>query len=327
MQDPTKINGAQGFGPLVEDFHAIKALNEFYVANGWDCRYQQIGKGPLRVEVVSRVMESLVIGSVSVSQRLWGHARSCDGMMSVSLYLNKADVAINGLRMNQDRLWIIPPNLDVDIVLGQCTNPLTILVPVDTYESYGLTIGGSEFAPATSKIAAIDVGRENLDPLRRLALGFLGEYPKKEDVSALEDTLLKELVRLVKKHKSDVLTRDPYNRLRKHDNILRVIQYIHEHLVEDISVESVCENGGISLSTLERRFNHFLQVTPKQYILAARLNRARRDLLDPLDFDHSIAELAMRNRLLHMGRFSENYKAQFGQLPSEERDIAMNGDQ
>jgi len=325
MHDPTEINDAQSFGPLVEDFHAIKALSEFYVANGWDCHYQQIGKGPLRVEVVSRVMQDLVIGSISVSQRIWGHATSGDGMVSVSLYLNDADVAINGLRMDQDRLSIIPPNVGVDIVLGQGARPLTMFVPVDRYERYGLTIGGSEFAPATSKISVIDVGRENLDPLRRLSLGVLREYPNKEDVPALEDALLKELVRLVKEHKSDVLTRDPYNRLRKHDNILRVIQYIHEHLLEDISVETVCENCGISLSTLERRFNRFLEVTPKQYILAARLNRARRDLLDPLDFDHSIAELAMRNRLLHMGRFSENYKAQFGQLPSEERDIAMNG--
>lgn len=130
-------------------------------------------------------------------------------------------------------------------------------------------------------------------------------------------------MQLLEKHKSNVLTRDPYFRLRKHDNILRVIEYIHEHLVEGISVETICKKCGISPSTLERRFKEFLKVTPKQYILAARLNRARRDLLDPPYFDLSIAEIAMKYHLLHMGRFSHNYKAQFGRLPSEERDIAM----
>jgi AraC-like DNA-binding protein len=80
-----------------------------------------------------------------------------------------------------------------------------------------------------------------------------------------------------------------------------------------------------SLSTLERRFKKFLGVAPKHYILAAQLNRVRSDLLDPDHFDLSIAEIAMRYNLLHMGRLSAQYQILFGRLPSEDREIAMNG--
>lgn len=325
MQQMRKINSSHDFGPLVEEFNATEALNAFYVDNSWDCRYQQIGKGPLRVEVASRMMENLGVGAESVSQRLWGHARSGAGMISVIFALTDADIAINGLRLDQDRLFIIPPNESMDIVLGQGAYPVTMLVAVDMYESYRAGNGGNEAAPGINKIAVIDVGREDLDPIRRLALGILHKKPNQEAVSGLEDAVVEELLRLVENHESDVLIRDPYFRLRKHDNILRVIEYIHEHLAETISIETICEIYGVSPSTLERRFRKFLDVTPVQYILAARLNRARRDILDPLKFDLSIAEIAMQYHLLHMGRFSHNYKDLFGRLPSAERDIAMSG--
>lgn len=324
MQQATRMNGWRGFGPLIEEFNGIEALNAYYQAHGWDCRYRQIGKGPLRVEVVSRVSGNLTFATASISQRLWGHARSADGAICFVVSLSDAEIVVNGLRVDQGRLLIIPPSASMDIVQGQGAYPLAIQFPADIYESQYAKIGGNEAAPGIGKSVIIDVGREYLEPFRQLALEALRENPKQEDVSALDDTVVEELVRLVVKHKSGILTRDPYGRLRKHDNILRVIEFMHEHLAQNVSIETICRDCGTSPSTLERRFRDFLGVTPKQYILAARLNRARRDLLDPVMFDLSIAEVAMRYHLLHMGRFSQNYKELFGRLPSEERDIAMN---
>jgi len=222
-------------------------------------------------------------------------------------------------------MFIVPPNASMDIVLDRGADPLTILVPVDTFNDRCCTTYSDETAAATQMLTVYEFGDNALEPIRQMVLGALGKTPEPEEESAFEESFLNELARLLKSDVGRVLTRDPYLRLRKHDATRRAIAYIHDNLVEAISVEDLCELCATSLSTLERRFKKFVGVSPKHYILAARLNQLRRDLLDPEHFDVTIAEIAMRYNLLHMGRLSAQYLILFGRLPSEDREIAMNG--
>jgi AraC-like DNA-binding protein len=325
LQRARGIKGAPDFGPLVEDFDAIEALNAFYVAYGWDCRYRQVGEGRLRVKVASHVTEQLGYGRESVNRRIWGHASSGDGVFSVILAVSDAIILINGRELNRGRLFVVPPNESMDIVLGRGADPLTMLVPVDTFNDCCPMTDSDETAAAIRTMTAYEVGDRELEPIRHLALEALGNTREPEEESAFDESFLIELARLLKSDECRILTQDPYLRLRKHDATRRAIAYIHDNLKETIRMEVLCELCATSLSTLERRFKKFLGVSPKHYILAARLNRVRRDLLHPDYFDLSIAEVAMRYNLLHMGRFSAQYRILFGRLPSEDREIAMNG--
>ena len=320
-KQPTRTSGAHtDVGPVVEDFGGIETLNEFYAAYGWDCRYRQIGQGVLRVEVMTRVAGSLVFGRESVSQRLWGHAKSADGMVSVIVSLADARNMINGRQLETDRLFIVPPNTIMDIVLASGADALTVLIPIDLYDECAASMGKDYLPAASSELMVICVHDGGLEPVRQLSRRIFS------NATDLSDLFLDELCRAVKSDGSHILTHDPYNRFLKHANTMQALEYIHEHLADHISMEELCEFCGTSLSTLERNFKRFVGVTPRNYIATARLNRARRDLLNPDYFESSIAEIAMRNNLLHMGRFSENYRELFGRLPSEERQIAANGD-
>ena len=62
-----------------------------------------------------------------------------------------------------------------------------------------------------------------------------------------------------------------------------------------------------------------MDVTPNEYILAARLHEARRKLVDRRFQDYKIAGVAMSCGFAHMGRFAHQYETYFGLLPSEER--------
>jgi AraC-like DNA-binding protein len=168
-------------------------------------------------------------------------------------------------------------------------------------------------------------GDDALEPIQQLVLEALGDTSEPEGNAVFEKSFLKELARLLKSDGCQVVTEDPYGRLLKQDATRHAIAYIHDNLTESIRMEDLCEIYGTSLSTLERRFKRYLGVPPKHYILAARLNHVRRDLLDPQLFDNSIAEIAMRHNLLHMGRFSAQYQTLFGRRPSEDRAIATNG--
>ncbi|MGI9233127.1 MAG: helix-turn-helix transcriptional regulator [Woeseiaceae bacterium] len=317
------IEGAPGFGPLREEFDAIEALNAFYTTHGWDCQYRQIGKGRLHVSLVSRVTERLAVGSESVNRRIWGQTRSADGVFSVMIAVTKANILVNGRALSRTRMIIAPPNESMDMVLGRGAYPLTFLVPVGTFNEYCHTTDDDEAAAAIRTLSVYSFGDDALDPIRKLILEAIGNKPDPEVDTLFEESLLIELARLMNSDECQKVTRDPYLRIRKRDTTRRAIEYIHDNITENIRMEDLCELCSSSLSTLERRFKRFLHVSPKQYVLTARLNRVRRDLLDPDYFDLSIAEIAMRYHLLHMGRFSAHYQMLFGRLPSEDREIAM----
>ena len=101
----------------------------------------------------------------------------------------------------------------------------------------------------------------------------------------------------------------------------RAREYIHEHLAEPILIPNLCSYCGVSLRTLERAFKSSFGMTPNNYVCAARLNEVRRDLLNSDFSDVPIAKIAMWNGFTHMGRFAQQYKEQFGQLPSADREL------
>ena len=82
------------------------------------------------------------------------------------------------------------------------------------------------------------------------------------------------------------------------------------------SVRRLAEEAGVSERTLQYAFRDHAGMTPKAYIMAERLNRVRREL-QRAGNRQRIGDIALRWGFWHMGQFAADYRAQFGELPSE----------
>jgi AraC family transcriptional regulator, ethanolamine operon transcriptional activator len=90
------------------------------------------------------------------------------------------------------------------------------------------------------------------------------------------------------------------------------------HTDEPLSMLEVCKRLGTSRRKLNYCFQDVLGVNPVKYLRAVRLNGARRDLklAGP-----SVQDVAARWGFWHWSQFSRDYKAQFGELPSQTRSV------
>jgi AraC family ethanolamine operon transcriptional activator len=70
------------------------------------------------------------------------------------------------------------------------------------------------------------------------------------------------------------------------------------------------------MSTLERSFKEHFGVSPKRYLLMSRLSGVRRALLQGAQ-GRSIGQMANEWGFWHMSQFAQDYRRQFGELPSE----------
>jgi AraC-like DNA-binding protein len=82
-----------------------------------------------------------------------------------------------------------------------------------------------------------------------------------------------------------------------------------------VRVAELASAAGVSQRTVERAFLRS-GCTPLDYLRRVRLTRARTMLAGPLS-DLAIADVAAAVGYAHLGRFSDDYRRHFGELPSQ----------
>jgi AraC family ethanolamine operon transcriptional activator len=133
----------------------------------------------------------------------------------------------------------------------------------------------------------------------------------------LEDRILQQLALGLCEAQGDL--EQPRRRGDRAEYVRRARDYIEAHLEQAMPLSQVAAHAGVSTRTLELSFRNVIGTTPTAYIRTRRLNKARRRLLEEGRMAGTLAELALEHGLFHFGRFSRDYRALFGELPSETR--------
>ena len=97
-------------------------------------------------------------------------------------------------------------------------------------------------------------------------------------------------------------------------HVRKVQEYLNAHAHEPVRAEDLARVAGVSLRSLYAGFKAFSGVSPMQYLKDLRLERARADLLAGKG---SVGSVALLWGFGHLGRFSADYRARFGESPSE----------
>ena len=311
--------GGKGSPLHIERFRAIEALNEFYAANGWASDYVQVAPGTMRVEVGINEVGNIALGREKISHRVVGSAKSSDGQFSVLLSLNGSEALVSGRRLDRQNLLLVAPNTDMDIVMDDGTDVVTIGIPADMFGEHLVAVGDDDSLLETQDIASLHVHNGHIEPLRRLTCDL---FSGRSDGRSLDSIFVSRLAQAMVREETRTMVDDRYRRLSRHRITEKAREYIHDHLAESILIPDLCSYCGASLRTLERMFKFSFGTTPNNYVRAARLSAVRRDLLNSDYSNFPIADIAMWNGFTHMSRFARYYKNQFGQLPSADREPA-----
>jgi AraC-like DNA-binding protein len=82
-----------------------------------------------------------------------------------------------------------------------------------------------------------------------------------------------------------------------------------------ITVSDVAAHVGVSLRSLQAGFRQWRDTTPSAYLRKVRLQLVRDELLRS-GAQANVTAIAMRHGFAHLGRFSAQYRATFGEAPS-----------
>jgi AraC-like DNA-binding protein len=94
----------------------------------------------------------------------------------------------------------------------------------------------------------------------------------------------------------------------------KALQYMHQHLAEEMSLEAIATHIHISQFYFCRLFKQSMGVTPYQYLLQQRVERAKQLLLQD---ELSIAEIALEVGFANQSHFCVQFKRWVGISPKQ----------
>ena len=114
-----------------------------------------------------------------------------------------------------------------------------------------------------------------------------------------------------------VKTTPPRDPLRNRTRLARRAEaWMREHLADPVRLPEVCLALRVSRRELEYAFRTTFDQSPRNFLHTLRLNATRRALLRS-GGRTPILEIALDYGITHPGRFAADYRALFGERPSE----------
>ena len=94
-------------------------------------------------------------------------------------------------------------------------------------------------------------------------------------------------------------------------------RYVLNNLHDTVTIAELCEALKTSRRTIQYCFKEVLNTNPVQYLRAIRLNNVRRELRNGDRGVTRVQDVAARWGFWHLSHFANDYRAMFGELPSD----------
>ena len=281
---------------------------------GWNLQFQQLDRGPLNAVMNRALMPELAVQHVGLSRRFHQSGDPPDGLLTFGVPGDHRLIQWFDRGRSQSGIMNFNRSNGFDCVSEPGFSAYTFSVAaaafVEDCHALGATDSHIELLEHQGMVALPDQECIRLINLSAIlmqrttngATGNEGVHELASDVSYLL------ALALIGSDQTGGL-RARALRQRAVDKALEAI-----HASDGLaSVPDICRHSAASARSLSRGFQERFGVSTKQYMVGTRLSAARRALSGGKT---SVTEAASQYGFWHLGRFSADYKAMFGELPS-----------
>jgi transcriptional regulator GlxA family with amidase domain len=214
------------------------------------------------------------------------------------------------------------PDHPADILWGEGARQLCLMIPAPTLvEELEQLLGRSVSAPLVFE-TEMDLStptargwRASLEVLRTELTEGPGLASQVRVARQLERLMVDGLLLGQPHNYSDALDRGYWR--PSSGPVARARQLLEEQPEEPWSTSSLAVRVHLSVRSLQEGFARELGVPPMKYLQQVRLRRARDRLREASSAQTTVASVASRLGLSHLGRFAAAYRLAFGESPSQ----------
>lgn len=285
---------------------------------GWKLRYDQLSPGFFEGELIEFRLDWMQLARDRSNQAMTKSGAAWEGAITFSVPLSAdGPVYCSGHPIHDPSLLVVHGHNLPELHTPQHLDLLNVAIDERVLE-HVLERQGSPFritdlpkcyrlsdSPVQRQLAALFDELAVCDPDREALLGH-------DSIRrGIRDAVMLHMLELIAPDQAPPLT--PTARKRMVD---RALDYALSHLDEPLSILDLCNHIGASRRKLQYCFQETLGINPVAYLRALRLNAVRRELRMSTQ-SQGVQDVAARWGFWHLSRFSGDYRAMFGESPSQ----------
>jgi len=298
---------------LADDFYQLSEVLQV-----WETQPVQLSPGPLNLCLETMTSTRVTLLKLSLSPRVADRAIVHEG--SIGFVLVDRPQTWCGIEIDQPAIIIAQPGRETRSVLEANFSSTEFYFPKTLISAHAL---GSLLADKLldPEQAVFPVTKHDLNLLLS-AVDTVNLWSRQTTLDVDSDTLnsavASRLLDLLHSALEPYLTGPvgdnsalPYRkRIELAHSALEVIEKID---VSNLSLPKVYKNLGVTSRAVEQAFNSVLGISPGQYLLAYRMNHAKKTIVE---LGSRVGEAATMAGFNDLGRFAHRYHALFAELPS-----------
>ena len=286
----------------------------------WNGQFHQMSRGKFQgsIDVVSGQMVRLF--QAKTNQAILTRGMDSEFATFIPITSRNAATRWSGRKLNRGDLIAKFPDAEYNNQTIPDTSIRALLVPVRTLQEMTCILaGGSPEAnlPAWSALRPEPQAMERFE--RGLAQLLTTSLRSPKIVGGAEGKSLEmECLRRLIDALSYPSVMEPVTLREKNRRLLvrRALDVMHDRLNESLTAIELCAELGASDRSLRRAFREAFGLGPLAYFRVIRLHKVRVMLKGARGTDESVAEIARRWGFHRLGSFANEYRRQFGELPS-----------
>ncbi len=301
------------------EFNNIDELGE--VTQAWDLDFRQLNRGGFRGSLIQAGTPEFQIARTRLQGVLHQRGSTPPGLRTFAIPTRgEIDLRWRDQEVDRDCTLVFPKSRELESISHPDFDMLLVSVTEDSLEAARRRLGlpgSQELMGGLEMVCCQGLEIANLRRWISDTLAAVVENP------ALLDDL--ERTKIANLEISDLIVRTlvtarcehgHHRSSRRRKLVEHAIHLAHDNAQGISSVAELSRESGASVRTLRRGFQERFGVSPKAYLLAQRLNGARRDLRSATQ-SQIITDVANSWGFWHMGQFAADYRNMFGELPSQ----------
>lgn len=282
--------------------------------HGRDTPAIQIEPGLISIRFRRINLKGMIFSDNRVNRQLIDHSRIEAGW--TYFVINLVPAIFCGIAVKESHLTILRPGREYRSVIASNWHAIGILIETSLLAEEGISLPPRRLLKNDD--ASIPLPVELVGIFRRLAeTAFDGSDSTAVDHARLRSTILRALDKALRFSARERITLRPHRAIGGYDLTSRMIRYVESRFGQQIGVNEVAGDLNVTPRALHYAARSTLGISPLDLILTLRLNHVRNEIWDMRRSEASITHAALTQDFGHLGRFSQQYRALFGELPSQ----------
>lgn len=283
----------------------------------WGLDFVQLDKGVFTTTLQQLQIDQHTLQKIRFDKQVWQRGVAPEACLNIGVLINQsAETNWNNQAININTLEIFSNTEGFDIISPAEFEAYTLSIHSDlvskTIERGQLNLNTDKLLTEHQVVMCSDHFAHKVNSLLTHLLSDSFQqsntFCQRQALLDLNHLILAQL----DQHKINSQT---FIRQARRRVLTKALLYIDENLYHPINLSDVCLAAHTSLRTLDRCFKEKFQASPMAIITILRLHAFRKLLINSPE--QKIYYLAGACGFWHMGKLGSDYKAMFGELPSQ----------